>query len=67
MSAKFGPGGNSLSFYAAGKKSTVDAPKWVKDFGLDCYEYQAGKGLFGSDETFKKIGDEAKKSGIRMA
>lgn len=67
MSAKFGPGGNSLSFYNSGKKSTVDAPAWVKNFGLDCYEYQAGKGLFGSDETFKKIGEEAKKSGIRMS
>ena len=67
MSAKFGPGGNSLSFYNSGKKSTVDAPAWVKDFGLDCYEYQAGKGLFGSDETFKKIGDEAKKHNIRMS
>ena len=67
MSALFGPGGNSLSFYASGKKSTVDAPAWVAGFGLDCYEYQAGKGLFGSDDTFKKIGDEAKKHNIRMS
>ena len=67
MSAIFGPGGNSLSFYASGKKSTVEAPKWVSEFGLDCYEYQAGKGLFGSEETFKKIGDEAKKYNIRMS
>lgn len=67
MSALFGPGGNSLSFYASGKKNTVDAPLWVKNFGLDCYEYQAGKGLFGSDETFKKIGEEAKKNNIRMS
>ena len=67
MSALFGPGGNSLSFYASGKKSTVDAPKWIADFGLDCYEYQAGKGLFGSDETFKKIGEEAKNNNIRMS
>ena len=67
MSALFGPGGNSLSFYASGKKSTVDAPAWVAGFGLDCYEYQAGKGLFGTDETFKKIGDEAKKHNVRMS
>ena len=67
MSALFGPGGNSLSFYASGKKSTVEAPEWVSSFGLDCYEYQAGKGLFGSDETFRKIGDEAKKHNIRMS
>ncbi len=67
MSAKFGPGGNSLSFYASGKKSTVDAPEWVKNFGLDCYEYQAGKGLFGSDDTFRKIGNNAKQNNIRMS
>jgi len=67
MSALFGPGGNSLSFYASGKKSTVDAPEWVANFGLDCYVYQAGKGLFGSDETFKRIGDEAVKNNIRMS
>lgn len=67
MGALFGPGGNSLSFYDSGKKSTVDAPAWVSDFGLDCYEYQAGKGLFGSDDTFRKIGDEAKKNNIRMS
>lgn len=67
MSALFGPGGNSLSFYASGKKSTVEAPAWVAGFGLDCYEYQAGKGLFGSDDTFRKIGDEAKKHNVRMS
>lgn len=67
MKALFGPGGNSLSFYASGKKSTTQAPEWVSNFGLDCYEYQAGKGLFGSDETFKKIGDEAEKHNIRMS
>ena len=67
MSALFGPGGNSLSFYASGKKSTVEAPAWVSSFGLDCYEYQAGKGLFGSEDTFRKIGEEAKKHNIRMS
>ncbi len=67
MKALFGPGGNSLSFYASGKKSTTQAPEWVSDFGLDCYEYQAGKGLFGSDDTFRKIGEEAKKHNVRMS
>ncbi len=67
MSAKFGPGGNSLSFYASGKKSTIDAPEWVKNFGLDCYEYQAGKGLLGSDDTFRKIGENAIQNNIRMS
>lgn len=31
----FGPGGNADSFYKDGKKSTLQAPEWVKSFGLD--------------------------------
>ena len=46
MSAFFGPGGNSDAFRLAGKKSTLDAPAWVKSIGLDAYEYEAGNGLF---------------------
>ena len=67
MSAKFGPSGNSKSFYDSGKKHTYEAPEWVSKFGLDCYEYSAGNGITGSLETFKKIGDEAKKHGILMS
>ena len=65
--AFFGPGGNSESFYAAGLKSTVDAPRWVRDFGLDAYEYQAGNGLTASDATLKKIGEAAAEQKIKMS
>lgn len=64
---KFGPGGNSKSFYAAGKKSTLEAPSWVKDFGLDAYEYQGGQGIRGSIDSFKKLGEEAKKADILLS
>ncbi|MBR3995738.1 MAG: TIM barrel protein [Clostridia bacterium] len=67
MSALFGPGGNSKSFYDEGFKSTFQAPGWVKSKGLDAYEYEGGQGIRGSAETFAKIGDEAKKNGIRMS
>ena len=63
----FGPGGNSLSFAAAGKKHTYQAPAWLKEFGLDAYEYQAGNGVTGSQATFEKIGEEARKHGIAMS
>ncbi|MCL2518029.1 MAG: TIM barrel protein [Oscillospiraceae bacterium] len=63
----FGPGGNPDSFYAAGLKHTREAPKWVSDFGLDVYEYQGGSGLYGSSETFRKIGEEAKQNNIVMS
>lgn len=62
--ATFGPGGNSESFYAEGKKSTVQAPEWVKLKGLDAYEYEAGNGLTAGETTLSKIGAEAQKYGI---
>ena len=65
--ATFGPGGNSESFYADGKKSTVQAPEWVKLKGLDAYEYEAGNGLTAGDSTLAKIGEEAKKHGVLMS
>ena len=65
--ATFGPGGNSESFYADGKKSTIDAPLWVKNFGLDAYEYEAGNGITAGDATLKKIGDAARECGILMS
>ncbi len=65
--ATFGPGGNSESFYAEGKKSTIQAPEWVKLKGLDAYEYEAGNGLTAGEATLAKIGDEAKKHGVLMS
>lgn len=65
--AKFGPAGNSESFYAQGNKSSLQAPSWIKAFGLDAYEYQCGKGVMGSDESFTAVGEQAKKHGILMS
>ncbi len=67
MSAYFGPGGNSEAFKLAGMKSTVDAPKWLKEIGLDAYEYEAGNGLAANTAMLLAIGSEARKYGIRMS
>lgn len=67
MSAKFGPAGNSEGFYSAGFKSTWQAPAWLSEMGLDLYEYQCGQGVRGSDEAFKRVGDEAKAHGITLS
>ncbi|MBR5307327.1 MAG: TIM barrel protein [Clostridia bacterium] len=67
MSALFGPGGNSESFYSEGFKKTEQAPGWVKSKGLDAYEYEGGQGIRGSLETFAKIGEEARKNGIKLS
>ena len=65
--AKFGPGGNSDSFYAEGHKSTAEAPAWVKARGLDAYEYEAGNGLTAGEASLRKVGEEAKKHGVLMS
>ncbi len=67
MKIRFGPGGNSESFYAEGHKSTQEAPEWTAARGLDLYEYQAGNGITGSEATFRKIGENAKAAGIAMS
>lgn len=65
--ATFGTGGNSDSFYAEGKKSTVQAPEWIRLKGLDAYEFEAGNGLNAGGATLKKIGDAARENGILMS
>ncbi len=65
--ALFGPAGNSESFYAQGGKSTLQAIPWVKNIGLDAYEYQCGNGVSGSDAAFLAIGNKAKELGIVLS
>lgn len=65
--ATFGPGGNSESFYAAGKKSTKQAPAWLKEVGLDAYEYEAGNGVAAGEAALREIGVAAKEHGILMS
>ena len=66
MSAKFGPAGNSDSFSKA-HKSSLAAPKWIADFGLDCYEYQCGKGIHVGMDTARKVGENAAACGISLS
>lgn len=63
---KFGPGGNSDSFHLT-KLATSKAPFWVKDFGLDAYEYEAGRGVPKNIEGFKTLGENAKQAGISLS
>ena len=65
MSAKFGPAGNCDSFSKA-HKSSLAAPKWIADFGLDCYEYQCGKGVHVGKDTAIEIGENARAAGIGL-
>ena len=64
MSAKFGPAGNADAFPY---KSSADAPRWLRDLGLDCYEYQCGKGVHVGEESARKIGRAAREAGITLS
>ena len=64
MSAKFGPAGNAESFPY---KSSVDAPRWLQELGLDCYEYQCGKGVRVKEDTAVALGRQAQEHGIALS
>lgn len=64
---RFGPSGNSASFYAEGHKHSAEAPKWLNDMGLDAYEYSFGRGVNLSDATAAQIGAEARQYGIAVS
>ncbi len=64
---RFGPSGNSQIFYDAGHKSSIEAPKFLKEHGLGCYEYSFGRGFVLGTETAKKLGEEAVKNDILMS
>ncbi len=52
---KFGPSGNSESFYAEGYEHTEDAALFVKNRGLDCFEYSFGRGVRMSEQKAQSV------------
>lgn len=64
---KFGPSGNSQSFFDEGNKTSLQAPKWLKEKGLSAYEYSFGRGYTMSLETAKQLGEEAKINNIMVS
>ena len=64
MSATFGPAGNAESFPY---KSSVDATRWLGELGLDCYEYQCGKGVRVKEDTAVALGRQAQEHGVALS
>ncbi len=52
---KFGPSGNSLAFSLAGFSDTEKSAVWVKEMGLDAFEYSFGRGVNLSTQKAEKI------------
>lgn len=66
MSARFGPAGNAESFSKV-HRSSLAAPAWIARQGLDCYEYQCGKGVHVGEDTARKLGEKAREAGIALS
>ena len=64
---KFGPSGNSLAFAAAGKTKSEESAVWVKEMGLNCFEYSFGRGVSLSDERAISIGNAFKENGVEIS
>lgn len=64
---KFGPAGRSQIFYDAGYKTSLDAPEWLDNIGLNAYEYSFGRGFSMSLEIAEKFGKEIEKFNIALS
>ncbi len=66
MSAKFGPAGSSEAFSKV-HKSSSEMPRYLKEMGLDCFEYQCGQGVRITSASAAKLKEEAEKQGISLS
>ncbi len=64
---KFGPSGNSEAFHLAGLSGSIQSASWVKNMGLDCFEYSFGRGVNISEQKALEIGEAFKNQGIEIS
>ena len=64
---KFGPSGNSESFYAAGYQHTEEAAAYVRELGLDCFEYSFGRGVRMTEGKARSIGQAFADAGVEIS
>lgn len=64
---KFGPSGNSASFYQSGYKHTAQTPEYLQKFNLDCFEYSFGRGVNISQTKALEIGSAFAAANIEIS
>ncbi len=64
---RFGPAGNSTSFYEQGYTATLQAFEWVSAMGLNAFEYSFGRGVTLGEATAEAIGAEAARWGVAVS
>ena len=67
MAIKFGPSGCGNEFYEQGYNNISQVPQWIKNYGLDAYEYSFGHGYQMSIETATKAGQLFTENGISLS
>lgn len=64
---KFGPSGNSELYHGAGYQGSSNSALWVKEMGLDCFEYSFGRGVNISEQKALEIGELFKVQNIEIS
>ncbi|MBR3803871.1 MAG: TIM barrel protein [Clostridia bacterium] len=64
---KFGPSGNSEAYHNAGYQGSSNSAKWVKDMGLNAFEYSFGRGVNVSEQKAIEIGESFKNYGVEIS
>lgn len=64
---KFGPAGNSDSFYEMGFKHSLQIPEYLTAMGLNAFEYQCGRGVNIGEDKARQFGEAAKGAGITLS
>ncbi len=64
---KFGPSGNSEGFHNAGFSGSSNSATWVKNLGLDAFEYSFGRGVNLSEQKALEIRESFEKEGVEIS
>lgn len=67
MGIRFGPSGNSESFYQKGYRHTYQAPEYLAQMGLTAFEYSFGRGVRMSQSTAAAIRAAMEDYGIALS
>lgn len=67
MGAIFGPAGTGDNFSKMGYKNSLNVPEYVVKMGLDCFEYQCGRGVNIGEEKALELGRIAAEHNIKMS
>ena len=63
----FGTAGNCEDFYEKGNKSTLQAPAYLRQMGLNAFEYSCGRGVMLRENTARAIGEAAAAHGVTIS